>query len=154
MPPAEMGRIQCCARSGCLPPRLWFASVLCRTGAADTIKIGCIFPLAGNAASAGQSAKDAVEPAAAIVNDAHPELKATPLADTAGLPNLGGAQIDLIKADHQGNPSVGQNQMLRLITQDKVVAMIGSYHSSVTLTATAVSERYGIPYLGGSLGGT
>jgi branched-chain amino acid transport system substrate-binding protein len=42
---------------------------------------------------------------------------------------------------------VGQNQTLRRITQDQLVAMIGSYHSSVTLTATAVSERYGIPIL-------
>ena len=29
--------------------------------AADTVKIGVIYPLTGNAASAGQSAKDAVE---------------------------------------------------------------------------------------------
>jgi len=117
------------------------------TWAAETIKIGCIYPLSGNAASAGQSAKAAVQLAAEIVNSPHPELKDIPLASTAGLPNLGGAKIELINADHQGNPSVGQNQTLRLITQDQVVAMIGSYHSSVTLTATAVSERYGIPFL-------
>jgi branched-chain amino acid transport system substrate-binding protein len=115
--------------------------------AADTVKIGVIYPLTGNAAPAGNSAKDAVELGAEIVNGAYPDLKGLPLAETAGLPNLGGARIELVSADHQGNPSVGQNQTLRLITQDKVVAMLGAYHSSVALTATAAAERQGIPFL-------
>jgi len=115
--------------------------------AADPVKIGVIYPLTGNAASAGQSARDAVHLGADIVNNAHPELKNLPLAATAGLPNLGGAKIELDEADHQGNPQVGQQQTLRLISQDHVVAMLGSYHSSVSLVATAVAERQGIPFL-------
>jgi branched-chain amino acid transport system substrate-binding protein len=117
--------------------------------AADTVKIGVIYPLTGNAASAGQSAKDAVNLGADIINTAHPELKSLPLGASAGLPNLGGAKLELDEADHQGNPQVGQQQTIRLITQDHVVAMLGSYHSSVTLVATAVAERQGIPYLVG-----
>jgi branched-chain amino acid transport system substrate-binding protein len=115
--------------------------------AADAVKIGVIYPLTGNAASAGQSAKDAVDLAAEIVNTGHPELKAMPVGATAGLPNLGGAKIELDEADHQGNPQVGQQQTLRLITQDHVAAMLGSYHSSVSLVGTAVAERQGVPYL-------
>jgi branched-chain amino acid transport system substrate-binding protein len=115
--------------------------------AAETVKIGVIYPLSGNAASAGNSAKDAVELGAEIVNGMHPELKGSALAGAAGLPHLGGAKIELLNADHQGNPSVGQSQTLRLITQDKVVAMVGAYHSSVALTSTAVAERYSIPFL-------
>ena len=76
--------------------------------AAESVKIGVIYPLTGNAASAGQSAKDAVTLGAEIVNTAHPELKSLPLGATAGLPNLGGAKIELDEADHQGNPQVGQ----------------------------------------------
>jgi branched-chain amino acid transport system substrate-binding protein len=115
--------------------------------AADTVKIGVIYPLTGNAASAGQSERDASHLAADIVNNAYPELKNLPLGATAGLPNLGGAKIELDEADHQGNPQVGQQQTLRLITEDHVVAMLGSYHSSVSLVATAVAERQGIPFL-------
>src|ERR1700674_2174921 len=115
--------------------------------AADPVKIGVIYPLSGNAASAGNSAKDAVELGVEIVNGVHPELKAIPSAGTGGLANLGGAKIELVGADHQGNPSVGQSQTLRLITQEKVVAMLGASHSSVALTATATAERYGIPFL-------
>jgi branched-chain amino acid transport system substrate-binding protein len=115
--------------------------------AVDAVKIGVIYPLTGNAASAGASAKDAVELGAEIVNNPHPELTGIPLAATAGLPNLGGARIEFVNADHQGSPQVGQNQTLRLITQDKVVAVLGAYHSSVALVATAVAERQGIPFL-------
>lgn len=115
--------------------------------AAGPVKIGVIYPLTGNAASAGQSARDAVHLGVEIVNDAHPELKSLPLAATAGLPGLGGAKIELDEADHQGNPQVAQQQTLRLITQDHVAAMLGSYHSSVSLVATAVAERQGVPFL-------
>jgi branched-chain amino acid transport system substrate-binding protein len=115
--------------------------------AADPVKIGVIYPLTGNAASAGQSERDAVHLATDIINDAHPELPNLPLGPTAGLPNLGGAKIELDEADHQGTPQVGQQQTLRLITEDHVAAMVGSYHSSVSLVATATAERQGIPFL-------
>ncbi len=118
-------------------------------GAEETVKIGILMPLSGNAASAGQQSKAAIELAAEIVNGAHPELGDLPLAKTAGLPGLKGAKIELVVADHQGNPSVGQSQALRLITQEHVVAIQGAYHSSVTFAATAVAERYGIPWVVG-----
>ena len=117
--------------------------------AAKTVKIGLLYPLSGNAAAAGKSAVQAIEVGADIVNNAHPELKGIPLAATAGLPRLGGAKIVLDVADHQGNPSIGQSQTLRLITQDKVVALLGAYQSNVAFAATAVSERYGIPFVVG-----
>ena len=117
--------------------------------AAEPVKIGVIFPLSGNAGAAGTSAKDAVEIGAEIVNTPHPGLQGLPLAEGAGLPNLGGAKIELVVADHQGNPATGQQQTLRLITQEKVVAMLGAYQSSVTSAATQVAERYGIPWVVG-----
>src|ERR1700730_15368291 len=115
--------------------------------AADAVRIGVIYPLTGNAASAGNSAKDAIELGAEIVNGLLPELKGSGLAGGDGLTKLGGARIELINADHQGNPQVGQSQTLRLIQQEKVEALLGAYHSSVALAATAVAERYGMPFL-------
>ena len=52
--------------------------------AQQTVKIGAIFPLSGNAASAGIHAKAALETAVDIVNNAHPELGNLPLAKNAG----------------------------------------------------------------------
>lgn len=121
-------------------PSLWAQSV---------VKVGALYPLSGNAAAQGQAMKVAIEVGEDIVNDAHPEMSNLPLAATKGLPNLGGAKVEVVFADNQGNPSVGQNETLRLITQQNVAAMIGAYQSSVALTATAVAERYGIPFLVG-----
>jgi len=117
--------------------------------AADSVKIGVLMPLTGNAAAAGQASKAAIEVAADIVNNAHPELGNIPLAATAGLPHLGGAKLDVIFVDHQGNPSLAQQLATRLVTEDKVNALMGAYQSSCTFTATPVAERYGIPFMVG-----
>ena len=117
--------------------------------AADSVKIGVLMPLTGNAAAAGQASKAAIEVAADIVNNAHPELGNLPLAAGAGLPHLGGAKLDVVFVDHQGNPSLAQQLATRLITEDKVNALMGAYQSSCTFTATPVAERYGIPFMVG-----
>ncbi|MGA2290125.1 ABC transporter substrate-binding protein [Bradyrhizobium sp.] len=114
-----------------------------------TVKIGAIFPLSGNAASAGVHAKAAIETALDIINNAHPELGNLPLAKNAGLAGLGGAKVEVDFADNQGSPATGQNQALRLITEEKVVALTGAYQSGITLTASAIAERYGIPFVNG-----
>jgi branched-chain amino acid transport system substrate-binding protein len=113
------------------------------------VKIGAVFPLSGNAASAGVHAKAAIETAMDIINNAHPELGNFPLAKNAGLAGLGGAKVDVVFADNQGSPATGQNQTLRLITEEKVVALTGAYQSGITLTASAIAEKYGIPFVNG-----
>src|ERR1700704_5021001 len=114
-----------------------------------TVKIGAIQPLSGNAASAGIHAKAAIEVAIDIINNDHPELKDFPLAKGAGLSGLGGAKVEVVFADNQGSPATGQNQALRLITEEKVVALTGAYQSGITLTVSAISEKYGIPFVNG-----
>jgi len=65
------------------------------------------------------------------------------------LAGLGGAKVEVVFADNQGSPATGQNQTLRLITEEKVVALTGAYQSGITLTASAIAEKYGIPFLNG-----
>ncbi|HTB04083.1 MAG TPA: ABC transporter substrate-binding protein, partial [Bradyrhizobium sp.] len=114
-----------------------------------TVKIGAVFPLSGNAASAGVHAKAAIEVAMDIINNPHPEFGNFPLAKNAGLAGLGGAKVEVVFADNQGSPATGQNQTLRLITEEKVVAITGAYQSGITLTASAIAEKYGIPFVNG-----
>jgi len=128
-------------------PALGLAASASAQGA--PVKIGVILPLTGGAASAGMSAKASIELAVELVNNANPNLAPMPLMATAGLPGLGGRKVEAVFADNQGNPSVGQNQALRLITQERVAALTNGYQSGVTLTASAVAERHGIPYLTG-----
>ena len=126
------------------------ASLLGRMARAEEpVRLGCTYPFTGVAASAGSALRDAIEVGLDIVNNAHPELEAVPLGPTAGLPNLGGRKVEVSFADHQGNPATAQSQTLRLISQERVVAMFGSYQSSCTLTSSQVAERYGIPFVAG-----
>lgn len=115
--------------------------------APSPVKIGVLFPLTGNSATAGQECKAAVEVGAQIVNTAYPQLAGLALGSTAGLPNLGGARIEPIFVDHRGDPALAQTEALRLIVQQHAAALIGSYQSSTAMTATAVAERYGIPFV-------
>jgi len=114
-----------------------------------TVKIGAVFPLSGNAASAGVHAKAAIETAVEIINSGNPALGNLPVTKNAGLKGLGGAKVEVVFADNQGSPATGQNQALRLITEEKVVALTGAYQSGVTLTASAIAEKYGIPFVNG-----
>ena len=114
-----------------------------------TVKIGMILPLSGNAASAGTHGKAAIETAVEIINSGGGGLGNLPLTNNAGLKGLGGAKVEVVFADNQGSPAVGQNQALRLITEEKVVALGGAYQSGITLTASAIAEKYGIPFVNG-----
>ena len=116
--------------------------------AQQPVKIGVIYPLSGNSASAGNYSKMAIETGADVINNGNAELaKIMPLAKGGGLPGLKGAKIQLVFADNQGTPAAGQNQALRLISEEKVAALIGAYQSGITLTASAIAERHGIPFL-------
>ena len=124
--------------------------LMARASAEDkVVKIGAILPMTGGAASVGVHAKYALEVAMDVINSAHPELGDLPLAKNAGLAGLGGAKVEVVFADNQGSPATGQNQALRLITEEKVVALTGAYQSGITLTASAIAEKYGIPFVNG-----
>ena len=116
-------------------------------GAAQTkeVVIGVLYPLTGPVAQVGKDAVAAVRTAVEIINE-DVSLN-VPLGPGKGLPNLGGAKIRIVVADHGGKPDVGQADAERMITQEKVHALFGAYYSSVTKTASQVAERYQIPYL-------
>ena len=109
------------------------------------IKIGAVYPLTGNIASTGIDCRRGVDLAVDIINGKY-NLD-LPLARGAGLPNLGGAKIEMVYADTKGEPKNGMSEAERLITQEKVVAMIGAYQSSVTKTASQTTERLKVPYV-------
>ena len=118
-----------------------------RVTAADDVVIGVMYPLSGSAAQAGIDAVAALNTALEIINE-ESSLN-VPLAKGKGLPNLGGAKIRIIVADHQGKPDIGQGEAERMITQEGVHAMYGAYYSSVTGAGSQVAERHQIPWVNG-----
>ena len=117
---------------------------------AKEVKIGVLYPLSGAAATIGRDLQKAAEwTAEELVNNKKPEIDLL-MAKWGGIPGLGGAKIKLIFADHRGEPDRGADLAKRLIEDDKVVGLMGAYHSSVTKTVSAVAERYGIPMINDS----
>ncbi|WP_298879943.1 ABC transporter substrate-binding protein [uncultured Bradyrhizobium sp.] len=109
------------------------------------VVIGLTYPMSGASAQIGVDAQRAFETAVDIINnDQDFDL---PLAKGTGLPGLGGAKIRLVMADHQGDPQKGRAEAERLITQEKVCAILGTYQSAVAVTVSQTCERYGIPFM-------
>ena len=109
------------------------------------VVIGVIYPLSGSSAQIGVDAQKAFETAAELINKNYDfDL---PLAKGEGLSGLGGAKVRLVFADHQADPQKGRAEAERLITQEKVCAVIGTYQSAVAVTVSQICERYQIPFL-------
>ena len=117
--------------------------------AAKVIKIGVIYPLTGGAAAAGRELRAGAELAAEIANNVMSDVNMS-MAKNAGIRGLGGAKIELIFKDHEGNPTLGADLAKKLILDDKVDGLLGCYHSSVTKTVSAVAEQHGIPMINGT----
>ena len=114
--------------------------------AQDTIKIGVLYPLTGGAAAEGRELRAGAELAQDIANNAYPAISMN-MAKNTGVKSLGGKKIELIFKDHEGNPTLGADLAKKLILDDKVVGLMGCYHSAVTKTVSAVCEQYGIPMI-------
>jgi len=117
--------------------------------AAKVIKIGVIYPLTGGAAAAGRELRAGAELAAEIANNVMSDIDMS-MAKNAGIKALGGAKIELIFKDHEGNPTLGADLAKKLILDDKVDGILGCYFSSVTKTVSAVAEQHGIPMINGT----
>jgi len=110
------------------------------------IVIGVLYPMTGPTAQAGVDNKPVIEIGTDIANGVT-DLPFPFYQKLKGIPGLKGAKIRLVFADHQGKPELGQAEAERLITQEKVHAIVGCWHSGVTATASQVAERHGIPFL-------
>src|SRR3954470_14696810 len=121
-----------------------FGSSVVRAQTSEVV-IGVIYPLSGASAQIGVDAQKAFETAADLINKNYDfDL---PLAKGEGLSGLGGAKVRLVFADHQADPQKGRAEAERLITQEKVCAIIGTYQSAVAGTVSQICERYQIPFL-------
>ncbi|MBI2159116.1 MAG: ABC transporter substrate-binding protein [Candidatus Rokubacteria bacterium] len=128
---------------------LAFALILAVPGPAPAqpkdVVIGVIYPMSGPAAQAGIDNKPVFEIAAEIANGTT-DLPFPFYQRLKGMPGLKGARVRLIFADHQGKPDVGQAEVERMFTQEKVHAVVCCWHSNVTAAASQAAERMGMPF--------
>src|SRR5918996_5711407 len=85
------------------------------------VRIGVVLPLSGQFALGGQNVKRGYDLAAEDLNKA------------GGVTALGGAQIELVYADNQGRQDIAIGETERLIQQENVAAIMGSWHSPTTI---------------------
>ena len=100
--------------------------------AEDVIRIGVFLPLTGQMAYGGQLELDGVKMA-------HKEL-----------PSVLGKKIELFVVDNKSDKVESANAVKRLIEKEKVVAIIGTYGSSLAMAGGEVAEKAGIPVMGTS----
>jgi len=112
-----------------------FADTAAGGAGGGEIKIGVILPLSGRLAETGADLKHGIEFAVEQINS------------MGGVKSCGGAKLVVVYGDSAGKPEVGAAEAERLITQEKVVALVGAYQSAVTKTASEVAERYHVPFL-------
>ena len=113
----------------------------------EVIKIGFLTPLTGTSAVLGKQVLLAANMITDLINEEHPESSMF-LSDSAGLPNLNGAKIELVVADHKGDATVAVAEAKRLITEEGVVAITGEFTSALIKAVAVVTEQYEIPLLG------
>ena len=91
----------------------------------DTIKVGGLLEMTGGSASFGISGKNGIDLALKKINE-------------KGV--LGGKKLSLVVADTKYEASEATNGMQKLISQDKVVAVIGPNQSSAVIASGAINN--------------
>jgi len=99
------------------------------------VKVGALFPLSGDLGDKGVDSANGVRLAAEEINRA------------GGIAALNGAKLEIVFADTRGKPGVGARETERLIKEEGVAAIIGTYQSSVTKPASKVAERLETPFI-------
>jgi branched-chain amino acid transport system substrate-binding protein len=96
--------------------------------AADPVKVGALFPLSGGTAVQGQHVCEAIEVAAAMVNEAGGVL---------------GRPVQVVRRDDESTPAVGVSRANELIGEG-VAVVIEGWNSPVTLAIQTVLARAGV----------
>jgi len=97
----------------------------------DVIRIGCYEPMTGGMAAGGQQTWEGVE-----------------LCNKRYKSEVLGKPIEVVLADNRSDKTEAAMAMSYLIEDQKVVGVVGTYGSSLSIAAGEVSEAAGIPAVG------
>jgi len=99
--------------------------------AQDTIKIGASLPLTGGLAINGQKHREGYELCVELINKAG---------------GLLGKQAEIIISDNQSVNETAQAQFERLINEDQVDVLFGTFSSRITFPTTSIAEQNQMVY--------
>lgn len=98
----------------------------------DTIKVGAAFELTGNVANYGKSINEGFK------------LAVDELNKNGG---VNGKKISVVESDNKSEPAESGNAVTKLITQDKVVAVVGPATSGCVNAATPITTANKVPHI-------
>lgn len=96
----------------------------------DVIKIGVFEPMTGTSAAGGQMTVEGIE----LANELKPEVL--------------GKKVELVVVDNKSDKVEAVNAVSSLIDKDNVVAIIGSYGSSLSMPAGDIVKEKKVPAVG------
>ncbi len=105
----------------------------------QTLNIGVIAPLTGSAATFGVSSRNGI-------------LMAVDEFNAAGGAMIDGiaSTVNAVVEDDTGSPEVGASAAQKLISQDKIIGLVGAITSKVTLAVAPIMQEAGIPTITGT----
>jgi branched-chain amino acid transport system substrate-binding protein len=96
----------------------------------DVIKVGVYEPLTGTNAAGGQMTLEGIK----LAHQLYPEVL--------------GKKVELVTVDNKSEKQEAANAVARLVSQDKVNVIIGSYGSSVSMAGGPVAQDAKVPVIG------
>ena len=103
---------------------------------AEGLKLGALMPMTGGLQAYGETSLNGIKLAVDQIN-------------AAG--GVNGGKVELIVGDTQTNPQSGVSSAQKLVSVDKVSALIGALSSGVTIpVAQTVSKEQGVPQISGA----
>ena len=98
----------------------------------DVVKIGVFLPLTGDNAAGGELELRGIK----LANKLHPEVL--------------GKKVELVVADNKSDKAEAASVAARLIEKEKVVTLLGSYGSSLSMAAGNIVKESKVPAIGTS----
>ncbi len=98
----------------------------CNNADHSEVKIGILFPMTGDAGEYGVKGRKAIELALDQINNAG---------------GVNGKPVKVVYEDSKADPSVGVTAIQKMISIDKVSAVVGDIVSSVSIPGAAVAEK-------------
>jgi branched-chain amino acid transport system substrate-binding protein len=118
------------------------------TTSVEEVRIGVLAPLSGADKAVGTDSLRGAQLAARLLSGEDGQVSLAGIG-ADGLARLGRPRVSVIQGDTTGDPAKGVSEAIRLIATERVVGLVGAYHTKVTEDAAARSERERVPFVSG-----
>lgn len=106
---------------------------------AKDVTLGVLMPLSGASSLDGQNSLKGVQ------------LEADQINAKGGIKSMGGAKIKVVSVDATSDPTTAVSAMQQMITNNKPLAVVCCYSSTLTQAVMPVAERNNIPVISSSV---